>query len=58
MQKALLGEDVLIAKDHKPVLRLVPLQQAIQPRVPGSAKGQVRMSPDFDETPEDFKDHV
>lgn len=26
VQKALLGEEVIIAKDHKPLLKLVPLE--------------------------------
>lgn len=58
VQKAMLGEEVVIAKDHKPVLKLVALEQPQQCRTPGSAKGQVRLSSDFDRTPEDFKGHV
>ena len=55
---ALSGEDVVIAKDNKPILRLVPLDGARGPRTPGSAKGQVRMAPDFDATPPDFDGYV
>lgn len=58
VQKAMLGEDVVIARDHKPVLRLVALEQPKQRRVPGSAKGQVTMAPDFDETPGDFRGYL
>jgi len=58
VQKAMLGEDVVIARDHKPVLKLVALEPSTQPRRPGSAKGQVWMSDDFDATPGDFKDYV
>jgi prevent-host-death family protein len=58
VRKALLGEEVIIAKDNKPLLRLVPLQPPKGSRKPGSAKGQVRMAPDFDETPEDFKEYT
>lgn len=57
VQKAMLGEEVIIAKDHKPVLKLIALEQPKQHRKPGSAKGQVKMAADFDETPEDFKDY-
>jgi prevent-host-death family protein len=54
VQRALMGEEVIIAKDNKPVLRLVPLHQpSDQPRQPGSARGKIWMAPDFDETPED-----
>lgn len=58
VQKALLGEEVVIAKDHKPVLRLVPLDEAKPARRPGSARGQVEMAADFDATPEDFRGYV
>jgi prevent-host-death family protein len=58
VRKALAGEEVIIAKDNKPLLRLVPLEAPRQPRKPGSAKGKVRMSPDFDHTPPDFEDYT
>ena len=47
------GEDVTIARDGKPVVKLVP---ALQPRVPGGAEGRVMMMPDFFEMPDDFMD--
>ena len=59
VQKAMLGEEVIIAKDNKPVLKLVPLDQPKQPRKPGSGKGQILyIAPDFDATPKGFKDYV
>jgi prevent-host-death family protein len=58
IQKALVGEEVVIARDNKPLVRLVPVAKPGQPRRPGSAKGQVIIAPDFDETPDDFKDYV
>lgn len=58
VQKAMLGEEVVIAKDNKPLLKLVPLEKPKQPRKPGSARGQVWMAPDFDASPADFKDYV
>ena len=59
VQKAMLGEEVIIAKDNKPVLRLVPLEKPKQVRKPGSGKGQVLyIAPDFDATPEAFEDYV
>jgi prevent-host-death family protein len=58
VQRALMGEEVIIARDNKPVLRLVPVKDAQQPRQPGSARGQVWMSEDFEETPEDFKEYL
>ena len=40
VQKALLGEEVVIARDNKPLLRLIPVNPALTERRPGSAKGQ------------------
>ena len=58
VQKAMLGEDIVIAKDHKPVLKLVALETSSHPRKPGSARGQVWMADDFDATPVDFQGYV
>lgn len=59
VQKAMLGEEVIISKDNKPVLKLVPLAKPKRPRKPGSGKGQLLyVAPDFDATPEGFKDCV
>lgn len=57
VRRALAGGEVVIAKDNRPILRLVPLERR-EPRKPGSAKGRIRMAPDFDATPEDFADYV
>lgn len=40
------GEQIVIAKDGKPVAKLVPLTAA--PRRPGRLKGRIRIAPDFD----------
>ena len=59
VQKAMLGEEVIIARDNKPVVKLVPLDKPKQPRKPGSGKGQILyIAPDFDATPEGFEDYV
>jgi antitoxin (DNA-binding transcriptional repressor) of toxin-antitoxin stability system len=52
------GEEVIIAKDNKPLVKLVPFEEPRLPRHPGSAKGRVRVAADFDETPQDFKDYM
>ncbi|WP_310386755.1 type II toxin-antitoxin system prevent-host-death family antitoxin [Roseateles sp.] len=56
VQRALAGEDVVIARDNRPLLRLVPLQAARgSPRQPGSAKGLIKsIAPDFDAPLDDF----
>jgi len=43
------GEQIIIAEEGQPVARLMPLQQPLPPRTPGSAAGQVVMSEDFDD---------
>lgn len=49
------GEEIIIAKAGKPVARLIPVIERPVERLPGSAKGQVRISPDFDaRLPESF----
>jgi prevent-host-death family protein len=57
VEKAASGEEILIARDHKPVAKLVPVRDRTR-RVPGSAKGQVWIAPDFAETPSDFDDYT
>jgi prevent-host-death family protein len=52
VRKALQGEDVVIARDNKPLLRLVPV--GVQSRTPGSAKGRIRIADDFDAPVEDL----
>jgi len=56
---ALLGEEVVIARDNKPILRLSPVADMKKVRQPGSGKGQIlSIAPDFNEVPADFKEYV
>lgn len=55
VERALAGDEVVVARDNKPLLRLVPLGEGR--RKPGSARGQVRMSRDFDEPLRDFEQY-
>ncbi len=45
--RVLSGEEVIIAKSGKPVAKLVPVQPERVCRKPGSAKGLVHMTDDF-----------
>ena len=47
IKKALDGEDVIIAKNHEPLVKLMPVRWAAQRRYPGSAKGRVKVARDF-----------
>lgn len=60
VKRALLGEEVVIAKDNHPLLMLVPIKAApAGARMPGSARNKlITLAPDFDVTPEDFGDYA
>ena len=46
VEEAIQGETVILAKAGRPVVQLVPLAGAAQPRTPGRLKGQVEEAPD------------
>ncbi len=46
------GDDVVIARNGRPVARLVPYTRAREQRVPGRWAGRMRIAADFDATPE------
>ena len=49
------GEDIVIAHDDQPKVKLVPLSPVGKKRVFGKNRGKIRMSADFDEPlPDDF----
>lgn len=54
--RAVAGEEIVIAKHGKPMVRLVPVSAG--GRAPGSAKGQVHIAEDFAALPAGFKDYV
>jgi prevent-host-death family protein len=54
VEKALAGEEVLIARNGQPLVKLVPVQKQRQPRVPGRGKGKIWMAPDFEFTEQEI----
>ena len=52
------GEEVIIAKANKPLVKLVLIAEKTRKPKLGSAKGKIWISPDFDEPLEDFKDYM
>lgn len=54
VDRAAAGEEIVIAKNGKPVAKLVPLSEDLKPRPLGRMKGKIWMADDFDETPEWF----
>jgi prevent-host-death family protein len=59
IRKAAEGEEVIIARDNHPLVKLVPVAPSVGKRTPGSARGLiVNMADDFDATPDDFADYT
>ncbi len=48
VEDAATGEEIVIAKNGKPIARLVALEKAIRPRKPGKWKGRIKIHDDFD----------
>ncbi len=48
VERALAGEDVVIARNGEPLVRLVPIAKKREPRIPGRSKGRIWIAPDFD----------
>ena len=57
VDRAVAGEEVVIARANKPLLKLVPYHGRDRKLKPGSAKGQIWMSDDFDAPLDDFKEY-
>ena len=59
VRRASMGEEVVIARDNHPVVRLVPVRPTAATRKPGTAKGLVLyMAEDFDATPPGFAEYM
>jgi len=57
VDEAVRGGEVIIARSNKPLVKLVPVEEARPARRLGTAAGKVRMSADFDESLADFDEH-
>ena len=52
---AVAGEEIVIARDNKPLVKLVNVaQKSSRTRRPGSARGRIRLGPGFDAPLKDF----
>lgn len=49
------GEEIIIARNGRPVGRLVPMQRERSPRQPGGWEGKVWIADDFDEYTGEYK---
>jgi prevent-host-death family protein len=50
VERALAGEEILIARNGEPLVKLVPVPKERKPRVPGRGKGKIWISPEFEFT--------
>ncbi|WP_249067861.1 type II toxin-antitoxin system Phd/YefM family antitoxin [Argonema antarcticum] len=58
IEAAIQGEEIVITKDERPVVKLIPVSPVQQNRKAGSAKGLVTIADDFDEPIADFEDYL
>jgi len=59
VERALAGEDIVIARNGRPVARLVPVASTNSlGAVHGVLRGRVHLADDFDELPDDIADAV
>ncbi len=58
IRRVMNGEEIIIAKANKPIAKLVSFNQNRPKRKLGSAKGKIKIAPDFDEPLDDFKDYM
>ena len=58
VQAAINGEEVILLDGDRPAIKFTPIASAKQDRKPGSAKGLIWMSDDFDEPLEDMKEYM
>jgi prevent-host-death family protein len=57
IERALAGEEIVITRRGKPAVRLVPVEDALQPRKPGALKGKLELPEGFfDPLPDDIID--
>nr|MBA3368140.1 type II toxin-antitoxin system prevent-host-death family antitoxin [Geodermatophilaceae bacterium] len=54
IDRALAGEDVVIARSGKPLVRLVPVERDEPRGGRGAWRGRVRIAEDFDDLPPDL----
>ena len=57
LQTAIDGEEVIIYKDKKPLVHLVPHKKKFKRKI-GTAQGEVVIKEGFKNIPKDFKDYI
>ena len=57
IKKVINGEEVVIAKGNKPLVKMVHIEPNKAKRKLGTAIGKIKISKDFDAPLDDFKDY-
>jgi prevent-host-death family protein len=52
------GDEIIITKNNKPIVKISSLQEKKFHRKAGSAKGMIKISADFNEPLEEFKEYM
>jgi len=58
IQKAIEGEEIIIAKGNKPIVKLTQILNIPPNRKLGSAQGKIQLSDDFNEPLDDFAEYI
>jgi len=58
IQKAIEGEEIVIAKDNKPIVKLTQIFDNAPHRKLGSAQGMIHLAADFNEPLDDFTEYM
>ena len=58
IQDVVNGEEVIIAKGSKPIVKLVIIEQEASKRQIGTLKGKIVIADDFDDGLDDFGDYM
>ena len=58
IEQAVSGDEVIITKSGQPIVKLVAITKHRRKRLFGSARGLIKISNDFDEPLEDFREYM
>jgi prevent-host-death family protein len=58
VKRAAAGEEILIAKNGRPLVRLTRLKSPDSATLLGAFAGKIHMADDFDELPEEFEPYL
>ena len=58
IQESLTGEEVIIARGNRPLVKLVPLEEATKRTIGGAPGLVIEMADDFNEALDDFSEYA